>query len=241
MYEIVALIASYKDSASSVDLAKELIFSSKERLVCLIVDDSPDNVVDPLIAQVIKENPDLSGLIFSNYSAVKSGRGAAIRRGMEDCHNRFPTFKFLLEMDGDGSHQVKDILQLVDNRDDSLLLVGSRYLRDSRISGWPVSRRILSRLLNLIIPKIIQLTVTDVTNGLRLYPKSAVQKLLDTQAKTDSFIYLTESLLHLSGSFEVKEIPIHFVNREKGKSSVGARELVASLLGLLDILGGVKR
>jgi dolichol-phosphate mannosyltransferase len=159
---------------------------------------------------------------------------------MEDCVKRFSEFEFLLEMDGDGSHQIDDILRMIDSRDESAVLVGSRYLRESKITGWPASRRAFSKILNLIIPKMLSLNVTDVTNGLRLYPKSAVRKLLHTKAKTDSFVYLSEALLHLSDTFAVKELPTHFVNREKGKSSVGPAELISSLLGLIKIYYGGK-
>jgi len=138
---------------------------------------------------------------------------------MEDCVKRFSEFEFLLEMDGDGSHQIDDILRMIDSRDESAVLVGSRYLRESKITGWPASRRAFSKILNLIIPKMLSLNVTDVTNGLRLYPKSAVRKLLHTKAKTDSFVYLSEALLHLSDT--------KYMQREELEQLVAPSRMVA--------------
>jgi hypothetical protein len=95
----------------------------------------------------------------------------------------------------------------------------------------------MSRSLNFLIPKLLNLPCTDVTNGLRRYALTAGRKILDTEANTAGFIYLAEvaSLLH-RGGLRIEEVPIAFDERRYGSSSVGFSELANSLIGLVQII-----
>ena len=55
------------------------------------------------------------------------------------------------------------------------LLIGSRYLAGSKIINWPRSRRILSKLSNILAKFLLGVPVSDYTNGFRFYSKSAVK------------------------------------------------------------------
>jgi dolichol-phosphate mannosyltransferase len=121
------------------------------------------------------------------------------------------------------------------------VVIGSRYLPQSQIIGWPISRIFFSKVINFIIPKLLSLEITDVTNGLRRYSKNAIALLLEHPQYNTGFIYLTEQLLHINNShISIEEIPIVFRNRSLGKSSVTFKEVLASILGLLTLWVGYK-
>ena len=112
-------------------------------------------------------------------------------------------------------------------------MIGSRYLSTSAIIGWPRSRRIFSLVLNLLIPKILKIDITDATNGLRRYNKNAVRKLLMFEIQNTGFIYLSEQILILArNGCTISETPIVFVNRTIGSSSVTWRDVRSSFFGL---------
>jgi hypothetical protein len=77
----------------------------------------------------------------------------------------------------------------------------------------------------------------DVTNGLRRYSINAVDLILGSEANSTGFIYLSEQALLISRSgLEIKEIPIVFIDRELGASTVTWREIVSSILGILKLV-----
>jgi dolichol-phosphate mannosyltransferase len=169
-------------------------------------------------------------------SASKGGRGGAVRRGFVYAINTCPNAHKFLECDADGSHRANDILGIYESDSISDLLVGSRYLQSSKIIGWSFSRRLQSRLLNALIPRILRLPLTDITNGLRRYSRRAVEELLSFAPKSSGFIYLSEQavIVHQS-QLTIEEVPIIFAERRAGVSSVTSSELRQSLVGLLNI------
>ena len=92
-----------------------------------------------------------------------------------------------------------------------------------------------------MIPRMLNLEITDVTNGLRRYSINAVSTILKHPQYNTGFIYLTEQILHINNScLSIKEIPIIFKNRTLGKSSVTLSEVFASIIGLVKLWVGYK-
>jgi len=150
---------------------------------------------------------------------------------------KFPNLKAIIECDADGSHQPIDILRLRDDIEICDLLVGSRYLPKSSISGWSLKRRTFSKLLNIFIPILLGLKIHDVTNGLRKYSITAIDLLISTHQENTGFIYLSEQALLISQKGMVlSEIPIHFIERIHGSSSVTAHEITNSISGIVKLI-----
>lgn len=172
-----------------------------------------------------------------SFSDKKSGRGLAVRRSMSFAVENFPNIISIIESDADGSHRVQDILAVRELKSNSDLIVGSRYLSTSEIFGWSLSRKLLSRGLNMIIPKILNLPMTDVTNGLRRYSPTAVKTLLSVPPLNSGFIYLSEQALIIkNNNLSIQEIPITFLDRTHGKSTVTWLDLLNSLRGIFRLL-----
>jgi dolichol-phosphate mannosyltransferase len=173
---------------------------------------------------------------FINHQG-KSGRGSAIRRGMAEALNLFPNLEYMVECDADGSHRPEDILRIKNSEDQSDLLVGSRYLSSSKIVGWPLSRRIFSRILNFAIPKILGVPLVDITNGLRRYTIRAVREILSEHQTNTGFIYLSEQAQIVKRkNLQITELPIEFIDRTLGKSTVTWREITASIRGIFGLM-----
>lgn len=237
MIKTVILIASYKELDSLPILLSELSSFINIETKILIVDDSPQDLWEDLKTFCLKSMGSKESQIEFSFSSIKSGRGGAIRRGLEFALLNYPSAAIFLECDADGSHTARDINKMINYNHQTNVLIGSRYLSSSKIIGWPLSRRIFSKILNVLIPLIFDLKISDATNGLRRYDMQSVKIILNYSQRHTGFIYLTEQLLHVSrAKLKIHEVPIEFINRTVGKSTVGVSEIVKSLGGLLDLI-----
>lgn len=175
--------------------------------------------------------------IIFNYAEIKSGRGAAVRRTFEWARSIHPEISFYVEADSDGSHRPADIIRILRTESNADLVIGSRYSRGSKISGWPLGRRVFSKMLNLTIPRILLVPSADLTNGLRRYSSKATNLLLENPPQNPGFIYLSECAYLISkNNLSIEDLPIHFENRLHGESTVGRREIFNSLNGLFKLI-----
>jgi len=235
--EVVVAIPSYNESATLPTIVKELsLFLSKKDAI-LILDDSPLQIHTEIqIAVSAAVNKSKCLVIFLHHNA-KSGRGAAVRRGMKLSFEKFPKLKYFIECDADGSHQVVDILKLKNSEILCDLLVGSRYIKKSSIIGWSIPRRVFSKILNSAIPFMLNVPIKDITNGLRRYTPQALHQILLREPINTGFTYLSEQAFVIHASqLKIDEIPIKFVERIAGHSTVTWKEILTSLRGILHLL-----
>jgi dolichol-phosphate mannosyltransferase len=231
------IIASYKEVDALPILLKELVEFLDESDVVVIADDSPTEFRTRLQndCESVFQNSKSSFLL--SFGETKSGRGNAVRRGMGMALDKYPEIKFVIEMDADSSHQPADIQNVRNSISEADLIIGSRYLKASKIIGWPLSRRIFSRTLNLLIPRLLGIDVKDITNGLRRYKTRSAELFLAAEPKNSGFTYLSEQalILHRAGCL-IEEVPTTFVNRTIGKSTVTYKEIISSLRGIFQLV-----
>ena len=235
--EVIVAIPAFNERETLPIIVKELSIFLSEKDAILILDDSPFQIHAEIQSAVTIAAKNSRCVVFFLHNNGKSGRGAAVRRGMELSVERFPKMKYFIECDADGSHQVTDIIKLKSSEIVCDLLVGSRYLRESRIIGWPISRRVFSKILNSAIPFVLNVPIRDITNGLRRYTPQALRQILLQEPINKGFTYLSEQafLVH-SSQLKLAEIPIIFVERVAGRSTVTWKEILASLRGILHLL-----
>jgi dolichol-phosphate mannosyltransferase len=233
----VIVIPTFNELDALPQFLLELLPLTAESTALVIADDSVDEEFARLKIAVSKiEGLRNRDVIFSHHSG-KGGRGAAVKRGFALALTTFPNVTHLLECDADGSHQPSDILRVINTASNFDLVIGSRYLPDAKISNWPKSRRIFSKALNKMIPRILGLQIRDVTNGLRRYSKKCAITIVNTESINTGFIYLSEQALIVSkGNFTITEIPIHFKNRTLGETTVTHKEIMQSLSGIVSLL-----
>ena len=229
----VIIIPSYNETLALPELLRELKLGLSTQDAVIVMDDSPEEtskVVEHRCLEAIKN----SQFYFKfDNSGIKSGRGAAVRRGMAIALFEFPNIQAILECDADGSHRPEDILKIKNSPSKADLLVGSRYLKSSKILGWPWSRRAFSWLLNKSIPRFTGVHLQDVTNGLRRYSKDATDAILSENQVNKGFIYLSEQAILISrAGLAISEEPIIFIDRTLGRSTVTWREILDSLFGI---------
>lgn len=174
-------------------------------------------------------------ILLSRFS--KLGRGSAVMAGLREIvKNKSITCFF--EMDADLAHDPKDFATFLRKMDlkKADLVVGSRYLTQSKIVHWPLRRLILSKLINWFINCFLGLHLTDYTNGFRLYSQRAVIYLTRSKLNETGFIALSEIAYKLkTKNYILTEVPITFTDRKFGASSATIHEFYRSLVGLIKL------
>ena len=83
-------------------------------------------------------------------------------------------------MDADFSHNQKELKKKIEffTEKELDLLISSRYLKKSRIINWSIQRLLFSKLSNKLAQLLLNVGVTDYTNGFRIYSRRAVQLIV---------------------------------------------------------------
>ena len=231
------IIPSYKELAALPDFLNELTPLLSNSTALVIADDSPQEIFSELEHKVLSDEKLNSIQIIFTHSAGKGGRGAAVKRGFAAATKAFPNLAHVLECDADGSHLPIDVVNVLKHNPAFDMVIGSRYVSGSKISNWPRSRMLFSKILNLIIPKMLGLEIHDVTNGLRRYSIGCVKEIMAVESINSGFIYLSEQALIVTRNrYSIREVPIHFVNRVLGESTVTIREILKSISGIFSLL-----
>ena len=94
-----------------------------------------------------------------------------------------------------------------------------------------------SKLSNFLAKLILNVGITDHTNGFRIYSRRSVELIVKKCGKIgDGFIILSEILLIIkSKKFIIGEAPTIFLNRIRGESSVNTKLILQSLIGLIKL------
>jgi dolichol-phosphate mannosyltransferase len=166
------------------------------------------------------------------------GRGSAVLYGFRQLLKK-KSNQIFIEMDADFSHKPSELKQNIRlfKKKKFDLLIASRYLPKSRIVNWSLSRKIFSKLSNILAKAILNIDVKDYTNGFRIYSKKATYLITKKCGKIgDGFIVLSEILLVLNiNKFKIHEVSTVFVNRKRGESSVNLRLVLQSFFGLIKL------
>lgn len=231
---VLVVLPSYNERDNIVALLKALLERANTS-VCVVDDSSPDGTAD-CVREAWAEHPSWRERVHLIVRSHKDGRGGAVRAGLEWGLAQRPEFDAFVEMDCDFSHEPRALetgLALL--RAGAGVVIGARY-PDGVIIGWPLQRRVFSRLANGLSRALIDRRVMDYTNGFRFYAPDTVRLILSRAQQHRGYIYLSETLaMLLRDDVQVAAFPIVFRNRERGVSNTSWREIRSALGGIVQI------
>jgi len=225
----LVVIPTYNEVESIGALLEEL---KKLPIDILVIDDgSPDGT-----AQVCKKY----GVEVVERDG-KAGLGSAYRIGFKIGIDR--GYTNIIEMDADGSHQVSDLIKMMEWIGTSELLIGSRWVADGKIQNWSKFREYLSKGANAYANVLLSLGVKDSTSGFRIYDAEFLKKMDISTIKSEGYCFqieMTRRAISRGGS--VGEIPITFIEREHGVSKMSFAIALEAVLrisawGFLRVIG----
>jgi dolichol-phosphate mannosyltransferase len=241
--KIVIILPTYneKDNISRMLplLEEEILPQIKGHDVHLLVvdDTSPDGTAE-VVEDFMKKWKNIELL-----SGDKKGLGAAYVRGMKYAMDEMGA-DAVMEFDSDFQHNPHDIPRLVKAMDDGAdYVIGSRYMEGGSIpKEWGIDRKFLSVFGN-VVTRIawLDFSIHDMTSGFKLTKTSVLKKIDLDHLLSYQFAYKMH-ILHdaIKEGAKVKEVPISFLEREKGTSKISQKDQFDSLYVVLR-LGVYKR
>lgn len=190
----------------------------------LVVDDgSPDGtgaIADELAAA--------DSRVRVLHRASKEGLGAAYLAGFAWGLDR--GYDVLVEMDADGSHRPEDLPRLLAALPTADLVLGSRWVPGGSVVNWPRHRKLISRGGTTYARLALGIDIRDVTGGFRAYRRATLEGLGLDEVNSQGYCFQIELAARaLARGFKVVEVPITFVERERGDSKM-SREIVIEAL-----------
>jgi len=168
--QTLVIIPTYNEAHNILGLLDAILSKPTQdlRFDVLVVDDaSPDGT-----ANLVVNHKKFNQGVFLINREKKNGRGGAVIAGFRYALEK-GNYTFVIEMDGDFSHNPRDLERLVNETKDFDMTVGSRYIMGGEILGWSLRRRIFSGLANAYARFILRIPLFDYTNG---YERSASWK-----------------------------------------------------------------
>ena len=207
--------------------------------------DSIDNLNLKLDVLIIDDNsPDKTSEIIENYSKNKKNIHLIKRskkEGLDTAHkiayeySMKNNYEFLITLDADMSHDPKLIPEFIEQLKTNAFVIGSRYINGGKCDMKGL-RFFLSYFGNKFIKFIFKINCSEFTTSYRGFSINKLEdfNLKDVSSKGYSFFMETIYLINKK-KIAIKQIPIYFKDREKGKSKIPRVEMFRTLLNIFKL------
>lgn len=230
---IAILVPTYneRDNISLLlgEVFKNLSNRNHDPHIVVIDDSSPDGTGD-LVKKIAEANDHVHLL----SRAGKLGLGSAYIDGFRwSLSNLSPDI--FIQMDADLSHSPSYLPNLAEGVLEGYdVIIGSRYVKGGGSTSWSWHRRIISYGANLLVRLMLGIKEEDATSGFRALSKRAVKFLLKFTLSSRGYSYQIESLfLYSELGLPIKEVPIIFRGRKKGRAKLSISEILSFIFLLI--------
>jgi len=221
---ILVIIPTYNEAENIDPIVARVRTSVPEAHILVADDNSPDGtgeLADKLAAA--------DEHVHVLHRKGKEGLGAAYIAGFG--WGLVNGYGVLVEMDADGSHQPEELPRLLDALGSADLVLGSRYVKGGAVRNWPKHREVLSRGGNIYTRLAIGVPLADATGGYRAFRRETLEGIgLDQVASAGYCFQVDLAWRALKKGFRVVEVPITFIERERGTSKMSQAIVVEAML-----------
>ena len=223
MAEFLVVIPTYNEAESIAGIIERTRAAIPSADILVVDDASPDGT-----GGIVEAMDDTAVHLLTRPGKDGLGRAyvAGFRWGLER------EYRFLAEMDADGSHDPADLpAMLATAIDRADLVIGSRWVTGGSVHNWPRSRRLISRVGNVYSRWILGSRIHDITAGFRVYRAAAASGLVRHDIASQGYCFQVETAWRLERSGAVVvEHPISFTERVNGSSKMHTGIVVEALL-----------
>lgn len=229
MSQTLIIIPTYNEVDNISPLLKEIFSVLPEVHVLFVDDSSPDGTADKIATFQVTYPKQ----IFLEVRQEKEGLGKAYVHGFQWALAR--NYENIFEMDADLSHPATALPQMIAALEKGTdVIVGSRYLSGVNVVNWPIMRILLSIGASIYVRLITGLPIKDATAGFVGYKATALSKLDLSDLSFVGYAFQIEMKFKLwKKACTLKEIPIVFVNREKGVSKMNSSIIWEAIYGVI--------
>lgn len=215
--KILIIIPTYNELENLPTLLPE-VMSKNDGINVLIVDDNSPDGTAAFVENEMKNN----NRIHLIKRPSKLGLGTAYIAGFKFALQN--GYDFIFEMDADFSHDPKEIPKFLYEIKNSDVVLGSRYINGVNVINWPMRRLLLSSFANFYTRFITGMPVHDATGGYKCFRREVLEAINLKKITSNGYAFQIEMTFKAwKKGFKVKEIPIIFVDRVKGKSKMSKK------------------
>ncbi|MHA6782800.1 polyprenol monophosphomannose synthase [Pseudonocardia saturnea] len=223
---VLVVIPTYDERENIGPIVARLHAAVPDADVLVVDDNSPDGT-GRLADAMAAADPRVRVL----HRTTKDGLGAAYLAGFEVALGG--EHQVVVEMDADGSHAPEDLPALLAALRDADLVLGSRYVPGGAVRNWPAHREWLSRGGNLYSRLALGVPIRDITGGYRAFRRQVLEELDLGEVASQGYCFQVDVAYRaVRSGFRVREVPITFVERERGASKM-SRSIVTEALWLV--------
>lgn len=223
MLETVVVIPTFNEKENIGLLIREILQLGLNIFILVVDDNSPDGTGE-IVDRMAVEYPQVK--IIHRYD--QKGRGSAGITGFQkaltmpvDC---------IIEMDADFSHHPKYIPDLLKTIEGCDVVIGSRGIKGGEEAGRNLLRSMITKVANSYIRWFLGLEVRDCTSGYRCFRREVLEAIPLSNLYSNGPSIVEEILYHCHRKgFRIKETPIIFQDRKRGKSSLTFYKLLQTL------------
>jgi dolichol-phosphate mannosyltransferase len=210
----LVIVPTYNERANLPPLVEGLLRLSTPLNLLVVDDNSPDGT-GRLADELAAKHP----FIHVLHRAEKNGLGRAYVAGFFWALER--DYEFILEMDGDLSHDPSDIPRLLEAARNADLALGSRYHNGIRVINWPLSRLVLSLGAAKYVQIITGMPFSDPTGGFKCFRRRTLERIKLETVRSNGYSFQIEMTHRVwRQGMKVVEVPIIFTDRFQGSSKM---------------------
>ena len=214
MNKTLVIVPTYNERENLTALVAR-VFALPVPVDLLVVDDNSPDGTGQLADQVAARHNSIHVL----HRAEKNGLGRAYCAGFAWALER--DYEFIMEMDGDFSHNPDDIPRMLEVAADADLVLGSRYCNGIRVINWPLSRLMLSKGAAKYVQVITGMPFSDPTGGFKCFRRHALQTIDLQTVHSNGYSFQIELTHKLwRQGMKIVEVPIIFTERVQGSSKM---------------------
>ncbi len=232
MQKRLVIIPTYNE-IENIEKVLTNVFAQDVSFNVLVVDDSSPDGTAAKVRQLKNKYKDR---LFLLERKEKDGLGRAYIAGFKWALEQ--NYDYIFEMDADYSHNPNDLIRLynVCRKKGADMSIGSRYIGGVNVINWPMNRVLLSWLASKYVRLITRIPVFDTTAGFVCYHRKVLETINLDKIKFVGYAFQIEMKFkaHYLG-FDVREIPIIFTDRTKGKSKMDKRIIWEAVFGVINL------
>ena len=219
MLSIIIPVRNESDSLNTIMDHYSKNLNSLDYEVLIINDFSKDNTLEKARNLFKSKN-------FKILDNKKKGLGGAINLGIKEANG-----SNIAIMMADQSDDINDLIKYnsLMNESDYDAILGSRFVKGSKIINYPIQKLILNRIFNYFVGFVFWNSYNDYTNAFKIYKKKALKEIAPLISESFN-IFLEIPLKIISRKYKYKIIPINWTGRTKGVSKFKIKELGSKYL-----------
>ena len=231
---VLVIIPTYEEAANLADIVDRTLHAVPGVELLVVDDASPDGtgaIADDLAAA----HPSVHVV----HRPSKRGLGPAYLAGFSWGLDR--GYDVIVEMDADGSHQPEQLGRLLAALSEADLVIGARWVPGGQVQHWSPARRLLSRGGNRYVRILLGVPLHDATGGFRAFRASTLRALDLAGVASAGYCFQVDLAWRaVLAGLRVVEVPITFVERERGASKM-SRAIVGEALWRVTVWGATRR